>query len=61
MEHVPLIGQSSIVTEPAHTSVVRRTQMAALLNWQQMRPMQNLKIICNFAVLMGLCQFTGQI
>ena len=37
-EHVPLITQSSSVTEPTHTPVARQAQMAALLNWQQMRP-----------------------
>ena len=37
-EHVPLITQSSSVTEPTHTPVARHAQMAALLNWQQMRP-----------------------
>ena len=37
-EHVPLITQSSSVTEPTHTHVARQAQMAALLNWQQMRP-----------------------
>ena len=36
-EHVPLIPQSLSATEPAHTPVARQTQMAALLNWQQMR------------------------
>ena len=35
--HVPLMAQSPSVTEPAHTPVVRQRQMAALLNWQQMR------------------------
>ena len=37
-EHVPLITQSSSVTEPTHTPVARQAQMAALLNRQQMRP-----------------------
>ena len=37
-EHVPLITQSSSVTEPTHTPVARQVQMAALLNRQQMRP-----------------------
>ena len=37
-EHVPLITQSSSVTEPTHTPVARQAQMAALLNWQQMKP-----------------------
>ena len=37
-EHVPLITQSSSVTEPTHTLVARQAQMVALLNWQQMRP-----------------------
>ena len=37
-EHVPLITQSSSVTEPTHTPVARQARMAALLNWQQMRP-----------------------
>ena len=36
-EHVPLITQSSSVTEPTHMPVARQAQMAALLNWQQMR------------------------
>ena len=39
-EHVPHITQSVIssMTEPTHTPVARQAQMAALLNWQQMRP-----------------------
>ena len=37
-EHVPLITQSLSVTEPTHTPMARQTQIAALLNRQQMRP-----------------------
>ena len=37
-EHVPLITQSSSVTEPTHMPVARQAQMAALLNRQQIRP-----------------------
>ena len=37
-KHVPLITQSSSVTEPTHAPVARQAQMAALLNWQQTRP-----------------------
>ena len=33
-KHVPLITQSSSVTQPTHTPVARRAQMAALLSWQ---------------------------
>ena len=36
--HVPLIPQSSCVTKSTHTPVARQAQMAALLNWQRMRP-----------------------
>ena len=51
-ERVPLITQSSSVTEPTHMPVARQVQMAALLIWQEHRP-RNLNILCNFAVLMG--------
>ena len=41
---MPLITQSSIVTEPTHTPVARQAQMAALLNWQQMREREREKL-----------------
>ena len=37
-EHVPLVTQSFRMTEPTYTPVARQAQMAALLNWEQMRP-----------------------
>ena len=55
-EHVPLITLSSGVTEPTHTPVAREAQMAALPNWKERDPVQNLKVLCSFAVLMGTSQ-----